>query len=39
MVEGNDSAAAVALIDHALQKLGNAGLSLDLARDLLEKGQ
>lgn len=38
MVDANVSAAAAALIDDALQKLGKARLSLDLARDLLEKG-
>jgi hypothetical protein len=36
--DGNSNAPARALIDDALQRLGKARLSLDLARDLLTQG-
>ena len=39
MVGQDSSAPARALIDDALQRLGKARLSLDLARDLLDKGK
>jgi hypothetical protein len=38
MADFNHTAPAKALIDDALQRLGKARLSLDLARDLLDLG-
>ena len=39
MAEDSIARPARALIDDALQRLGKARLSLDLARDLLDKGK